>query len=369
MLTESSDSLPLLITGITGVAGYNALRYFQRRYPGQVFGVGPNSSFHQFSFPNWSLGTRTDETPIVGLNADDADGMRRLFQKYRFGSVLNCVGNCALKSCELDRVMARQLNVASAAVVAENVRAHGCRLVHLSTDLVFSGTRCGHHVESDAVDPVTMYGKTMVAGERLITAVCPDAAILRISLPMGPSLNRHAGAIDWIDSRFRNHRPATLYFDEVRSCTFCEDLNCVFERFLIGEENGIYHLGGPRPMTLYQIAQVVNRVGGYNPELLKGCPRIMAGPVPPRAGNVSMCSDKLCTLLGYNPFRAWPADEDLFPAHSKWHHERKPGEGSFRDIVQKLYRHTDDLEFCTRHDNLTERCCVRRVNNYAKSRL
>ena len=42
---------------------------------------------------------------------------------------------------------------------------------------------------------------------------------------MGRSFNRHAGAIDWIQSRFRNRRPATLYFDEVRSCTYTDDLN------------------------------------------------------------------------------------------------------------------------------------------------
>ena len=114
-----------------------------------------------------------------------------------------------------------------------------------------------------------------------MAAECPGAAVLRISLPMGPSFNGHAGAIDWIDARFRHGRPATLYFDEVRSCTYCDDLNHVFEHFLAGNESGIYHAGGPRAITLYEIAQVVNRVGGYAPELLKGCPRIDAGPMPP----------------------------------------------------------------------------------------
>jgi len=110
---------------------------------------------------------------------------------------------------------------------------------------------------------------------------------------MGPSFNRHAGAIDWIQSRFRAGRLATLYFDEVRSCTYCDDLNRVFERFLAGDECGLYHAGGPRANTLYQIAQVVNRVGDYDPALLKGCPRLEAGPMPPRAGNVSLDSARL----------------------------------------------------------------------------
>src|SRR5262249_15833342 len=120
-------------------------------------------------------------------------------------------------------------------------------------------------------------------------------------------------------SRFRKDRPATLYYDEVRSCTYTDDLNRVFEYSLSSEVAGTFHVGGPRAVTLHQIGQVVNRVGGYNPQLLKGCLRHEAGPVPRRAGNVSMNSDKLLTILGGNPFAPWPYHEDLLPLDRDWH--------------------------------------------------
>jgi dTDP-4-dehydrorhamnose reductase len=326
-VNDFASRLPLLITGITGVAGYNALHHCQRRYPGQVIGIRPRRT--------WQL----NGEGIVILDAEDRAGMRELFRTYRFQSVLNCTGNCALKSCECDPAMARQLNVDSAANIIENVAPAGIRLVHLSSDLVYSGKGSGHYVETDPVDPVTVYGKTMVEAENLVRAAYPSAAVLRISLPMGPSFNKHAGAIDWIQSRFRHGRPATLYFDEVRSCTYTEDLSRVFERFLAGEESGLFHLGGPRPITLYQIAQIVNRVGGYDPNLLKGCPRIEAGPLPPRAGNVSMCSDKLIATLGGNPFKPWPVGEDIFPTDRSWHFQRKEP-GSFQKIAERLYHYS-----------------------------
>ena len=322
------DRLPLLITGVAGVAGYNAFHHFHRRYPDQVIGIRPVQT--------WKL----RGAGIVAQDAEDAAGMRRLFDRFGFRSVLNCVGNCALKSCELDPAMAHTMNVTSAAVIIENARRHGCRLVHLSSDLVYSGKGNGNYVESDPADPVTVYGKTMVLAEDLMASTCPQAAILRISLPMGPSFNRHAGAIDWIQSRFRAGRPATLYFDEVRSCTYCDDLNHVFERFLAGDENGIWHLGAPRANTLYQIAQIVNRVGEYDPRLLKGCPRLEAGPMPPRAGNVSMNGTKLVRLLGNQPFRAWPVGDDLLPTSREWHFERPMGElRSLQQISARLYRY------------------------------
>jgi dTDP-4-dehydrorhamnose reductase len=312
---------------VAGVAGYNALHYFQARYPGCVIGIRQRD--------NWRL----DAPGIVACNAEDRDGLSLLFDEHRFAAVLDCAGNCALKACELDPAMAWRINVDGARNLVDQVARRACRLVHLSIDLVFSGTRGGSHVESDATDPVTVYGKTMVAAERLILDSLPAACSLRISLPMGVSFNGHAGAIDWIQSRFKKSKPATLYFDEIRTPTYTDCLNRLCETMLAGDLAGLYHAGGPRPLSLFQIAQIVNRVGGYDPRHLMGCPRKDAGPVPPRAGDVSMDSSKLAAALGYQPFHAWPYDESLVPTDRRWHFDR-PADwpGSRRFLAEVLYR-------------------------------
>ena len=323
-----TSRLPLLVTGVSGVAGWNAFPYFRRRHPGRVVGIRPTAT------------RRLVGDDVIGLDTEDRAGLHALFERHRFRSVLNCTGNCALKSCELDPAMARRTNVDSAANLAEVSRRSGARLVHLSSDLVYSGKGAGGYVETDPVDPVTVYGRTMAEGERAVREIDPGATILRISLPMGPSFNRHAGAIDWIQSRFRHGRPATLYFDEVRSCTYTDDLNRVFARFLARDQAGLFHCGGPRAVTLYQIAQIVNRVGGYDPRLLKGCPRIEAGPLPPRAGNVSMNSAKLIAALGGDPFRPWPVGDELFPTDRHWHFTRPADEpGGPACLAARLYRY------------------------------
>ena len=191
----------------------------------------------------------------------------------------------------------------------------------------------------DPTDPVTVYGKTMVAAERLIAERLDEACSLRISLPMGVSFNGHAGAIDWIQSRFKKSKPATLYFDEVRTPHYTDCLNRLCEAVLAGKLAGLYHAGGPRPLSLYQIAQIINRVGGYDPRHLMGCPRRAAGPIPPRAGNVALDSSKLARALGYQPFHAWPYDESLVPTHERWHFERSADQpGSSQWLSDVLYR-------------------------------
>jgi dTDP-4-dehydrorhamnose reductase len=320
-----SRRLPLLITGVTGVAGYAALRHFQSLFPGQVVGLRP---------PKTPMPGRD----IVPVAAEDRRTLEELFRVWRFRSVLNAVGSCALKSCELDPAMAERLNVGSAEAVA--AAARGARLVHLSSDLVFAGREAGGYREDDPPDPVTVYGRTMAIGESVVREAAPEAATLRISLPMGPSFNGHAGAIDWIDSRFRAGRPATLYYDEVRTPTYVDCLNRVFARLLTGDLAGLYHAGGPRRVTLHQIGQIVNRVGGYPAELLRGCLRHEAGPVPPRAGNVTMDGFRLSLALQEErPFLPWPAGEDLVPDGGDWHRRRPPGEpGGFGRIEERLYR-------------------------------
>lgn len=302
--------LPLLITGVTGVPGYSAFQYFHSKYPNHVTAIRP--------VRYWPL--RGDG--IIPLDIEDRKGLAELMKKKRFRSVLNGAGTCALKSCEMNPVLAYRVNVQSVLNVLEMIGGHEVRLIHLSTDLVFPGRQEGLYTEEDTVSPVTMYGKTMAIAEEIIMLRYPSAAIFRISLPMGVSVNGHAGAIDWILSRFKKNNPATLYFDEVRSPFYCEDFNRVVELTLGNKIKGIYHLGSHRHLSLYQIGQVVNKVGGYPPHLLKGCMRKEAGPMPPRAGNVTMSNRKLIQALGVDPFRKWPYLECHVPDGKDWHHDR-----------------------------------------------
>jgi len=325
-LDQPGLPLPILLTGIAGVAGYNAFHYLRDQFPGEVFALR--------RVDNWPLAG----DGVLACNGNDLEGLKRLFDRYQFGSVLNCEGSCALKACELDPLMARRINVESLDTLLDVMNGR-CRLVHLSIDLVYSGVRGGRHLETDATDPVTVYGKTMVEAEQLISSRRPDAAILRISLPMGISFNGHAGAIDWIQSRFKKRKPATLYFDEIRTPTYTDCLNRVLETALASDLRGLFHAGGPRRLSLYQIAQIVNRIGGYDADHLTGCLRREAGPIPPRAGDVTMNSDQLAAALGCEPFDPWPFYQEHTPTHADWHRERPPGErGSPELLARVLYR-------------------------------
>ncbi len=323
---NGTPPLPMLVTGIAGVPGYNAFHYFRRRYGDQVLGIRQSSM--------WPLSGEG----IVACDVEDKAAVERLWDEHQFASLLNCAGSCRLKSCELDPQMAHRLNVTGTENLIACAKKHNAQVIHLSIDLVFAGRNGGGYCENDQPNPVTVYGAKMVEGERVVINSRPDACILRISLPMGISFNGHAGAIDWIASRFKQDKPATLYFDEVRTPQYTDCLNRLLARLLARPLSGIFHAGGPRRLTLYEIAQIVSVAGGYDPELLKGCPRIEAGPMPPRAGNVTLDSSKLTESLGYDPFDPWPHHENLVPDHQQWHYQRDHVQGSEHTVHRLLYQ-------------------------------
>jgi dTDP-4-dehydrorhamnose reductase len=108
----------------------------------------------------------------------------------------------------------------------------------------------------------------------------------------------------------------------------------------------VYHAGGPRALSLYQVAQIINRVGGYDPDLLMGCPRVEAGPIPPRAGDVTMNSRALADALDDEPLDAWPYVTKYVPTHARWHYERNGEPGSRELLAHVLYRNPRRMAPC-----------------------
>lgn len=325
--SDPTPPLPLLVTGLAGVPGYNAFHDFRRRYGSRVVGTRRTD--------NWPLAGEG----IVACDLHEPDMLKRLFDEHQFRAVLYCEGTCKLKSCELNPALAWRVNVGGMENLLNVTAGSDVRLVYLSVDLVYSGKPEGGYVETDPTDPVTVYGSTMAATEQLVLRERPDAAGLRISLPMGVSFNGHAGAIDWIQSRFVKSKPATLFYDEIRTPTYTDCLNRLFATMLANDLSGLFHAGGPRRMSLFQIAQVINRIGGYDPRLLEGKLRSEAPPVPPRAGDVTLNSHKLTKALGHDPFDPWPYFDEHLPTHREWHHERSAAQpGSPEFLAEVLYR-------------------------------
>ena len=161
--TPAEVPLPLLITGVAGVPGYNAMAYFHAKYPGRVVGIRQADNF------------RLVGPGVVACNAEDREGLARLFEQHRVRRRARLRRQLRLKQCELAPEIAWRINVEGVQNLLSQTVPRGLRLVHLSCDLVFSGDDGrGGYVETDPTDPVTVYGNTMAVAEEIVSGRRPD---------------------------------------------------------------------------------------------------------------------------------------------------------------------------------------------------
>jgi dTDP-4-dehydrorhamnose reductase len=138
-------------------------------------------------------------------------------------------------------------NVDGAANVAEAAR--GGRLVHLSTDVVFSGRKGGAYVEADAPDPVTDYGRSKAEAERRVAAAHPDALIVRTSMIYGgadPSKHELAARDPGL----------TFYENEIRNPVQVGDLAAALLELLALELAGPLHVAGADAVSRAEFARL-----------------------------------------------------------------------------------------------------------------
>ena len=99
--------------------------------------------------------------------------------------IINAAAYTAVDKAESDPDLAMAINGTAPGVIAEEAKRLGSILVHYSTDYVFDGTKPGPYVETDAPNPINVYGKTKLAGDQAIQSVDVDYLILRTSWVYG----------------------------------------------------------------------------------------------------------------------------------------------------------------------------------------
>ncbi len=275
----------VLVTGVTSIHGWPIFTRLQGLLPGSfLYGLRP---------PNSNI---PDADNVSSFCITERKKLKKIKDDFKPTHVIHCAGVCDLDVCEERPEWAYSLNVQGTRAVVDVF--NDIPILYMSTDLVFSGfnTPEGGYTEFNKPDPINIVGKTFVRAEAYIQQSY-EHCIIRLGLPLGDSIVGKKGAIDWIESRFRRNLPVTLFYDEHRSCISCEEIVQMTIAALTLEIRGLFHLGGERTWSLYDIGKYVLDKGEYSPDLLNGIMRHQEENGPPRIGDVSLNSNKLRNLM------------------------------------------------------------------------
>lgn len=179
----------ILVMGSSGMLGNTIFRYFSSMEQFETFGT-VRSLDSVTNLPADLLGNFS-----VGVDTDSTDSLVRVFSETRPDIVINCIGVIKQSISSADPILTLNTNAILPHRLAQTCLLAGARLVHISTDCVFSG-RDGMYLETDVPDAQDLYGVSKRLGE----VDYPHAITLRTSI-IGHELRGQRSLIDWFLSQ------------------------------------------------------------------------------------------------------------------------------------------------------------------------
>ncbi|MGC4099094.1 MAG: SDR family oxidoreductase [Nitrospira sp.] len=233
----------ILILGGDGMLGHQLLRHLRGRHDVRVT-LKLNREVYE------ACRLLEPETAFYGVDLKQTDSLLQVLAEFRPEAVVNAVGivkqrseaKAVAPSLEINSLLPHRL-----ALLCRTIEA---RLIHFSTDCVFSG-RKGHYRETDQPDAEDIYGRTKLLGE----VVEPHCVTLRTSM-IGPELSRKHGLLEW----FLAQRGQTVkgFTKAIFSGFPTSELVRIVELVLtdVPTIHGLYHVAA-RPISKYDLLTLV----------------------------------------------------------------------------------------------------------------
>jgi len=268
----------LLIVGITGMLGNTLFRHFNLQPGIEVFGTVREARARSRFDP------AHHGAIIDGVHVDLFDSVISAFAKARPDIVINAVGLIKQLQSSQDPLSALPLNSLFPHRLARLCAVAGARLVHISTDCVFTGAT-GNYVESDIPDAVDLYGRSKLLGE----VDYPHALTLRTSI-IGHELDSTNGLIGWFLSQQGKTRG---YTRAIFSGFPTIELARIIDRHVIPRPDlhGLYHVASS-PICKHDLLQLVAAAYGKTTEIVADDTLVI---------DRSLNADRFNTVTGYQP--------------------------------------------------------------------
>jgi dTDP-4-dehydrorhamnose reductase len=208
------------------------------------------------------------------LDVCDRDAVLQAITGYQPDAVVHAGAWTAVDACEGDPDRAFAVNALGTRHVAEGARLAGARLCYVSTDYVFDGTSPEPYREWDATNPLSMYGKSKLGGERELD---PGATVVRTSWVCG----LHGANMVKTVLRLAQEHDELSFVDDQRGCpSFTPDLAAAIKMLVVARLPGTFHITNQGPTTWFQFARDILTLSGADPDRVR--PIATGQLVPPR---------------------------------------------------------------------------------------
>ena len=250
---------------------------------------------------------QTNDFVFVGreeLDLSGADNIISYFNQNNFDIIVNCAAHTAVDKAEEEAVLANQINHLAVEQLAQIAKTQQAKLIHVSTDYVFDGESDKPYAETDETNPINVYGKTKLAGEKALQEIMPtNAIIIRTS---------------WVYSEYGNNFVKTMLrlgkerdelnvvSDQIGSPTYATDLAEVILEIINDKDcqdkdrlTEIYHYSNEGEISWYEFAKEIFELAGIQCSVSPITTEQYPTPAK-RPKNTLMNKDKIVETFGVN---------------------------------------------------------------------
>ncbi len=227
----------VLVTGAGGQLGHELVAAFDGH---EVFAFG-----------------RTD------LDVTDRDAVLQFVGGLSPDAVVHAAAWTAVDECEHDPDRAFQVNALGTRHVAEAARRSGAHVCYVSTDFVFDGRSSRPYTEWDDTNPISVYGRSKLAGEREID---PGWSVVRTSSVYG----HHGGNfVKAVIARAAAGEPFGVVADQRRCATSARDLAGMIRRLVVARLPGVFHVTNQGATTRFDLAVAAVEAAGLDGSIIE----------------------------------------------------------------------------------------------------
>jgi dTDP-4-dehydrorhamnose reductase len=285
-LRPAADAPPLLIVGAAGTLGRAVVRACEIR-----------------GIAHHALARRE-------LDVADAQAVKAAIEKYSPWAVVNCAGFVRVDDAQRELDACYRANVDGAGTLAAACASTGSRLVTFSTDLVFSGGKGTPYIETDAVGPLSVYGRSKAEAEVRVLTANANALVIRTAAFFGD--HDQSNFVTRALQALAAGEPYTAMSDVTVSPTYVPDLVDAVLDLLIDGERGVWHLTSIGEVTWEEFARCAAHAAGISAASLRAVPAEELSLPAPRPRYAPLASAR-GALLGsldeglrrYVASRAW----------------------------------------------------------------
>ena len=272
----------ILVTGASGLLGINLAQEMISEH--EIVGVDRGKLVN---------------APFKVLKVDllDSGAVDYIIDSAQPEWLINCAALADLDACEANPELARRLNIDLPAQMARACKARDISFVHISTDAVFDGRKDGFYNEEDLTNPLGVYSKTKLDGERAVLSEDENAIVVRVNF-YGWSLGGRRSLAEFFFNNLIDNKTVSGFTDVIFCPILANDTARVLVKMLKKKLSGLYHLVGPQAMSKYQFGLEIARRFNLDESNISPKSILSSTLVAPRAHNLRLSTHKLSTDLG-----------------------------------------------------------------------